>query len=137
MPSYFPQTHNNFLSSQKRELQEKIKQRRKEREEHEQKEAREREKKRIQMGQAIAERKRAVQEMEMKKLAEERRREKIEDKIARQKVKEQIERDRQARKEMDARKSNVEVTAAAQIHSTVADTAPPAQKKAYATTRLQ
>lgn len=43
---------------QKRELAEKIKQRRKEREEIEEKEARERERKRIQMGQEIAERKR-------------------------------------------------------------------------------
>lgn len=47
-----------ILHLQKRELEDKIRQRRKEREQQEEKEAWEREKKRIQMGQEIAERKR-------------------------------------------------------------------------------
>lgn len=127
----------------KMELAEKIKQRRKEREAEEEKEARERERKRIQMGQAMAERKRVMQEIEIKRAAEERRRDKLEDKLARQKVKEQIERDRQARKEMFPDKTEAEAKAQpVATQSTAAPAAPAApaqsaQKKEYTTTRLQ
>uniref|UniRef100_A0A0P4WST3 UBX domain-containing protein n=1 Tax=Scylla olivacea TaxID=85551 RepID=A0A0P4WST3_SCYOL len=119
----------------KRELEEKIKLRRKEREEKEAKEALEREKKRIQMGQQITERKRIMQENEMKRLAEERRKEKQEDKLARQRVKEQIERDRQARREKDLRGS--QGAAAPEPKPQSAPAAQPAQKKDYAQARLQ
>nr|XP_045581278.1 UBX domain-containing protein 1-like isoform X1 [Procambarus clarkii] len=122
----------------KRLLEEKIKQRRKEREQEEEKEARDRERKRIQMGQEITERKRIMQEQEMKRIAEDRRREKLEDKIARQKVKDQIERDRLARKEMFANKGE------GGSQATVAPPKPqptpvpqPTQKKEYTTARLQ
>ncbi|KAK3856320.1 hypothetical protein Pcinc_037346 [Petrolisthes cinctipes] len=124
----------------KRELESKIKQRRKEREMQEEQEAREREKKRIQMGQQIAERKRAMQELEMKKIAEERKKEKLEDKMARDRVKEQIERDRQARKEMFGNKSEPGATTSAPTKPTPPPTAAPTtttQKKEYTTTRLQ
>ncbi|KAK4301053.1 hypothetical protein Pmani_026789 [Petrolisthes manimaculis] len=126
----------------KRELESKIKQRRKEREMQEEQEAREREKKRIQMGQQIAERKRAMQELEMKKIAEERKKEKLEDKMARERVKEQIERDRQARKEMfGGNKSEAGATTSAPPAKPVPPpTAAPTtttQKKEYSTTRLQ
>ncbi|XP_063861023.1 UBX domain-containing protein 1-like isoform X2 [Scylla paramamosain] len=119
----------------KRELEEKIKLRRKEREEKEAKEALEREKKRIQMGQQITERKRIMQENEMKRLAEERRKEKQEDKLARQRVKEQIERDRQARREKDLRGSQGAAVPEPKPQS--APAAQPTQKKDYAQARLQ
>ncbi|XP_045133807.1 UBX domain-containing protein 1-like [Portunus trituberculatus] len=119
----------------KRELEGKIKLRRKEREEKEAKEALEREKKRIQMGQQITERKRIMQENEMKRMAEERRKEKQEDKLARQRVKEQIERDRQARREKDLRGS--QGAAPSEAKPQPAPAAQPAQKKDYAQARLQ
>ncbi|XP_071524590.1 UBX domain-containing protein 1-like isoform X1 [Panulirus ornatus] len=122
----------------KKELEDKIRQRRKEREQLEEKEAWEREKKRIQMGQEIAERKRSQQEQEMKRIAEERRKEKLEDKLARQRVKEQIERDKQARKEKFANKGEGgSQTSVSLPKSQPAAVAQPAQKKEYSTTRLQ
>lgn len=125
-------------AQKKREMAEKIKLRRKEREQEEEQEAREREKKRIQMGQAIAERKRAMQELEIKKIAEERRREKLEDKIARQKVKDEIERDRLARKEMFANKTDQPTSQPPPAPEAQASVSvPPAQKKEYTTARLQ
>merc|ERR1739838_875225 len=72
-----------------KEIEEKIKLRRLEKEKEEAKENIEREKKRVQMGQGMAESKRKFEEDEMKRIAEERRRDKMEDKIARQKIKEQ------------------------------------------------
>lgn len=118
----------------KRNLEEKIKQRRKEREEKEAKEALEREKKRIQMGQQIAERKRQMQEVEMKRLAEERKKDKLEDKLARQRVKDQIERDRQARREKD-RGGQAAATPDTKPQPVAA--AQPAPKKDYTEARLQ
>ncbi|XP_064101629.1 UBX domain-containing protein 1-like isoform X2 [Macrobrachium nipponense] len=128
----------------KMELAEKIKLRRKEREAEEEQEARERERKRIQMGQAMAERKRVMQEIEIRRAAEERRRDKLEDKLARQKVKEQIERDRLARKEMFPDKAETSeakaqpvATQSTKSTSTPAAPAQSGQKKEYTTTRLQ
>ncbi|XP_042228110.1 UBX domain-containing protein 1-like isoform X2 [Homarus americanus] len=122
----------------KRTLEDKIRQRRREREMEEEKEARDRERKRIQMGQEIAERKRNMQDQELKRIAEERKKEKMEDKIARQKVKEEIERDRQARKEMFGNKGEEKSQAASVAPKPQpAPAAQTAPKKEYTTARLQ
>ncbi|KAB7495949.1 UBX domain-containing protein 1-B [Armadillidium nasatum] len=123
-----------------KDLEAKLKERRKEKEEEERKEAIEREKKRIQMSREIADTKRRVQEEEMKRAAMERRREKMEDKMARERVKEQIERDRQARKEMfgggSATKSpETSIATTGSVASSAISV--PIQKKEYDTARLQ
>lgn len=120
-----------------KEIEDKIKIRRTEKEKEEAKENLDRERKRIQMGQNIAESKRKFQEDEMKRIAEERRREKIDDKIARQKIKEQIERDKLARKEKFAAQSGASNTTPAPEVPKPQPAANPTPKKDYTTTRLQ
>lgn len=120
-----------------KDIEEKIRARRLEKEKEEAKEALEREKKRISMGQNIADAKRKYQEDEMKRIAEERRREKMEDKIARQKIKEQIERDKLARKEMFANQGGASNSSPAPEVPKPQPASNPTPKKDYTTTRLQ
>lgn len=121
-----------------KEIEEKIKLRRHEKSREEAKENIEREKKRVQMGQGMAESKRKFEEDEMKRIAEERRRDKLEDKIARQKIKDQIERDKLARKEKFAPQGGGSSSpAAAPAPKPQAAAATITPKKDYTTTRLQ
>ncbi|KAF0288916.1 UBX domain-containing protein 1-A [Amphibalanus amphitrite] len=125
-----------------KELEEKIKLRRKEREEKEKKEAIEKEKRRMESGKQIVDAKRRMEELEMKKIAEERRREKMEDRLARERVKKQIEADKLARRQkfnMDgaAPAASAAAAPAAAAAAPAAQPAETAPKKEYSMTRLQ
>ena len=114
---------------QKRLLQEKLQEIRKQKEEDEKKREIEREKNRVKFGKETGEAKRQWQEKQIQLEAEKRRREKEEDRKAKEKIKKQIELDKLNRKKKQS--GQVPEVSATQPQQQPESTPKPTQKETY------